>query len=160
PVHKQDLEQCLATIDAYTVWYEKTILGCTSERWLALHTTEDFYDWLEASAAHRHSVVGVFTRFSRSIGLPQTGKATPHLLSAGCYYDPEKWHPPFQERHCLQPAGFYNGDTHHRALLTPRYRRACALFLVYRPGRWTPSVGERDQARPHNRRRAIQLCQS
>ena len=34
------------------------------------------------------------------------------MLSAGCYYDPEKWHPPFQERHCLQPAGFYNGDTH------------------------------------------------
>ena len=28
PVRQADLEQCLATIDAYTRWYEKTILGC------------------------------------------------------------------------------------------------------------------------------------
>lgn len=107
PLHKQDLEQALATIDAYTGWYEKTILGCTSECWLALRTTEDFDAWLEASADHNKSVVGIFTRFGRSIGLPQTGRGTPHLLSAGCYYDPDKWHPPFQERQCLQPAGFY-----------------------------------------------------
>src|SRR5262249_55091432 len=91
PVHQQDLEQCLATIDAYTTWYEQTILGCTSECWLALHTMDDFYGWLEASADHHNSVIGVFTRFGRSIGLPQTGKGTPHLLSAGCYYDPDKW---------------------------------------------------------------------
>ena len=112
PVHTAALEQCLAAMDTYAGWYEKTILGCTSECWLALQTLDDFYGWLEASAAHLNSVVGVFTRFGRSIGLPQTGKGTPHLLSAGCYYDPEKWSPPFQERHCVQPAGFYNGNTH------------------------------------------------
>jgi hydrogenase large subunit len=111
PPTKPQLVACLAAIDAYTAWYEKAILGCSAAQWLSLTTVEDFYAWLEASAAHWNSTMGVFTRFGRSIGLRQTGKGTPHLLSAGCYYDPEKWHPPFRERQCLQPAGFYNAAT-------------------------------------------------
>jgi hydrogenase large subunit len=53
----------------------------------------------------------VFTRFGRSIGLHRTGRGTPHLLSSGCYYDPQKWAAPYVERHLLQPAGLYNGET-------------------------------------------------
>ena len=29
----------------------------------------------------------------------------------GCYYDPEAWQPPFHDRRCLQPAGFYDGES-------------------------------------------------
>jgi hydrogenase large subunit len=112
PLEKSTLVQCLAVMDAYTAWYEEAILGCAAENWLSLQTAEDFYDWLENSATHKNSAVGVLTRFGRSLGLHKTGKGTPHLLSAGGYYNPDKWHPPFQVRHCLQPAGFYNGDTH------------------------------------------------
>ena len=43
--------------------------------------------------------------------MQHTGQGTPNLLSAGCYYDPSLWAPPFEERSCLQPAGFYDGET-------------------------------------------------
>jgi len=92
-------------------WYEKAVLGCSSERWLTLKTVDDFHDWLEESESHRNSAVGLFTRFGRSIGLHQTGEGSSNLLSFGCYYDSEKWQPPFAERSCLGAAGFYDGET-------------------------------------------------
>jgi uptake hydrogenase large subunit len=107
----ESLAACLTAIDAYTEWYEQVVLGCSSEQWLALRTMDDFFAWLDEDEAHQRSAVGVFTRFGRALGLHQTGLGTPHLLSAGCYYDPEQWRPPFAERHCLLPAGFYNGQT-------------------------------------------------
>jgi Ni,Fe-hydrogenase I large subunit len=102
------LDECSAAIDAYAEWYERSVLGCTCDEWSALETAEDFDAWLEVPA-HRDSAVGVFTRFGRSIGLEELGKGTPHLLSAGCYYDPDRWQPPFSERPCLQEGGFYDG---------------------------------------------------
>ena len=105
------LEESLSIIDAYATWYEKSVLGCSSERWLSLKTVDDFDDWLDQCDAHRNSAVGLFARFGRSIGLQHTGQGTPNLLSSGCYYDPSMWAPPFEERSCLQPAGFYDGET-------------------------------------------------
>ncbi len=101
------LDECTAAIDAYAEWYERAVLGSTCEEWLALESAEDFERWLEQ---HPDSGVGVFTRFGRSIGLQELGRGTPHLLSAGCYYNPERWQPPFDERPCLQPGGFYDGE--------------------------------------------------
>ena len=102
------LAECSATIDAYANWYEQAVLGCTCEEWLTLETAEDFDAWLEVPA-HRDAAVGVFTEFGRSIGLEKLGKGTRNLLSSGCYYDPERWQPPFRERPCLQAGGFYDG---------------------------------------------------
>ena len=101
------LDECTAAIDAYAEWYERAVLGCTCEEWLALESAEDFDQWLER---HPDSGAGVFARFGRSIGLHELGRGTPHLLSAGCYYEPERWQPPFDERPCLQPGGFYDGE--------------------------------------------------
>jgi len=103
------LTECSTAIDAYAEWYERAVLGCTGEEWLGLETAEDFDAWLEVPA-HRDSALGVFTRFGRSIGLQELGKGTPHLLSMGCYYDPERWQPPFHERLCLQDGGVYDGS--------------------------------------------------
>ena len=110
-LNKLKLVQCLAALESYIGWYEKAVLGCSSGRWLSLKTADDFFHWLEQSEAHRESAVGLYARFGRSIGLHRTGQGTPNLLSSGCYYDPEKWQPPFSERDCLQPAGFYNAET-------------------------------------------------
>jgi hydrogenase large subunit len=75
--------------------------------------------WASSRALAAHSV------------LHQTGLGTPHLLSAGCYYDPEKWRPPFTDRECLQPAGFYNGQTQQvEPFRSKPGRRARALLLV------------------------------
>jgi hydrogenase large subunit len=103
------LDECAAAIDLYEDWYERDVLGCTSAEWLALATAEDFDAWLDAPA-HRESAVGVFARFGRSVGLHELGRGTPNLLSAGTYYDPERWQPPFRERPCLAPGGFYDGE--------------------------------------------------
>jgi uptake hydrogenase large subunit len=110
-LNRSTLLDCLNIIDEHTQWYEKAILGCSSERWLELENTEDVDRWLDEDRAHRDSAVGLFIRFGRSIGLHRTGKGAPNLLSSGCYYDPESWRPPFDERRCLMPAGFYDGET-------------------------------------------------
>jgi hydrogenase large subunit len=105
------LEHYLGIIDEYTRWYEGAILGCSCERWLGLETKEDLERWVEENPAHRDGAAGLFIRFGRSIGLHRTGRGAPNLLSSGCYYDPERWRPPFDERHCLLPGGFYDGET-------------------------------------------------
>jgi hydrogenase large subunit len=102
------LDECSTAIDAYAEWYERAVLGCTCDEWRALESADDFEAWMDVPA-HRDSAVGVFTRFGRSIGLEDSGKGTPHLLSTGCFYDPERWQPPFDERPCLYAGGFYDG---------------------------------------------------
>jgi hydrogenase large subunit len=118
PLSRSKLDECLALVDSYTAWYERSVLGCSSERWLAIKTAEQFNAWLEASESHRNSAVGLLTRFCRSIGLPRTGTATPNLLSHGCYYDPEIWQPASSELRCLLPGGFYNGRTKQTELFS------------------------------------------
>ena len=121
------LAECDAAIDEYVQWYERSVLGCSCEEWLALQDAEDFEAWLELPA-HRESALGVFTRFGRSIGLPQLGAGSPHLLSAGCYYDPERWQPPFSERPCLHPGGFYDGE---RGAIEPFRQELVSEHLRY-----------------------------
>ena len=107
PLDESRLAECAAAIDEYAGWYEDSVLGCTCEKWLSLQSADDFEAWLEA---HADSALGVFTRFGRSIGLCELGAGTPHLLSAGCYYEPERWQPPFAERPTLQRGGVYDGE--------------------------------------------------
>jgi uptake hydrogenase large subunit len=125
PLDEARLDECAAAIDAYAEWYERSVLGGTCDEWLALESADDFEAWLEA---HGDSAVGVFTRFGRSIGLTGLGKGTPHLLSAGCYYDPERWQPPFRERPCLQPGGFYDGE---RDAIEPFRHESVAEHMRY-----------------------------
>jgi uptake hydrogenase large subunit len=102
------LHECDVAIDAYQAWYERSVLGCPSDEWLTLETAEDLASWLEG---HRDSAVGIFATFATSIGLEDLGTGTRDLLSTGCYYDPERWQPPFEERPCLRDGGFYDGET-------------------------------------------------
>jgi hydrogenase large subunit len=111
PLSSSKLRECLSAVESYEAWYERAVLGCAVERWLAIKTVDDFDAWLAESESHRDSAVGVFARFGRSIGLHRTGKGARDLLSSGCYYDPDAWGPPFHDRRCLQSAGFYDGDT-------------------------------------------------
>lgn len=111
PLNKLNLAQSLSAIESYAGWYERSILGCSCERWLSLKTVDDFNHWLEQSRSHKESAVGLFARFGRSIGLHKTGKGTPNLLSSGSYYDPETCDHSLSDRDCLEPAGSYNGET-------------------------------------------------
>ena len=41
-VTAEKLAKCEAAIDEYQAWYEKEVLGCSSDQWLRFETTEDF----------------------------------------------------------------------------------------------------------------------
>ena len=144
PLDASRLDECSAAIDVYAEWYERAILGCTCEEWLSLQSADDFHAWMEVPA-HRESAIGVFTRFGRSIGLHELARGTPHLLSAGCYYDPERWQPPFDERPCLQPGGFYDGD---REAIEPFRTEDVAEHLRYAKLVDPAAPGIRGTARP------------
>ena len=110
-LNKLKLAECLSVIESYIRWYEQSVLGCSSERWLSVDTASKFFEWLDETGSHSKGALGLFARFGRSIGLHKIGKGSANLLSSGSYYDPERWRPPYLDRSCLYPAGFYNGGT-------------------------------------------------
>lgn len=106
---RKELLRALGIVDTYLHWYETSVLGCSSRRWLALRSPGDFEAWLNESPAHRDSAAGLFLRFGRAVGLASLGRGGDRLLSYGAFFDPEGWQPPFAQRRCLRPAGFING---------------------------------------------------
>jgi len=112
PLTLDKLANCLAIIEKYVEWYEREVLGCCRDRWLSLKSVDDFNRWLDESESHRSSGVGLITRFGRSVGLQNVGKGASNLLSAGCYYEPEKWQPPYDNQNVLIAGGFYDAETH------------------------------------------------
>lgn len=60
------LAECTAAIDGDQAWYEREVLGRTSEEWLALETAEDLDEWMEAPAHHDKGCPAFSPRFRRS----------------------------------------------------------------------------------------------
>ena len=77
------LLQCRIIVEHFCSWYERRILGCSIDRWLAIHSVGDLDAWIEESPAHRDSEVGFFIRFSREAGLHTFGKGPNRFLSYG-----------------------------------------------------------------------------
>lgn len=78
-----DLIQCRNIVDVFRRWYEKTVLGCTIERWQELRTAADLDAWLDESPAHRDGIVGFLIRFGRMAGLDRIGAGHGAFLSYG-----------------------------------------------------------------------------
>ena len=156
PLDEARLDECAAAIDAYAEWYERSVLGCTCDEWLALESADDFEAWLEA---HRDSAVGVFTRFGRSIGLNGLGEghAAPAerrlLLRPGALAAAVPRAPVPAARRLLRRRA-----RRDRAVPPRVGRRAHALREARRPGRAPASVGQRDDP-GRLRRRGLQLRQ-
>lgn len=106
---RKELLRAQTILDSYLRWYEDAVLGCASERWLALASGADFQAWLDEREKHRRSAAGLFLRFSRDIGLARLGRGEDKLLSYGAYFDPDHWQPPFAERRCWRRPGFQDG---------------------------------------------------
>lgn len=99
-ISAEKLAHCAAAIDEYQSWYETAVLGCSTEQWLGLQTTEQFLGWLEQ---HPDSGAGLYAGFGRSIGLHQLGQGSANLLSGGCYPRPDS-------TGFLLPGGYVHGE--------------------------------------------------
>lgn len=83
------LLQCRLIVEHFTRWYERSILGCSLERWQAIKSVADLDEWLTESPDHRNSDVGFFIRFAREAGLDSMGVGPNRFLSYGSLRLPE-----------------------------------------------------------------------
>ncbi|MBF0260174.1 MAG: nickel-dependent hydrogenase large subunit, partial [Desulfamplus sp.] len=81
--------QCKMITENFTRWYEKRVLGCSIERWNAIKSLSDLYQWIDESEDHRESEVGFFLRFAMKAGLDNVGKGTENFISFGNLLMPE-----------------------------------------------------------------------
>ncbi len=109
--NRRRLLEAMAILDSYQRWYEQRILGCSSDRWLALASLADVEAWLTERPEHHDSPAGLFLRIARAIGLERLGPGSGNLLSFGVYHDPDGWQPPFSNHRALRPAGFHRAET-------------------------------------------------
>ncbi|MDP4027794.1 MAG: nickel-dependent hydrogenase large subunit [Gallionella sp.] len=77
------LLQCLQIVRSYRQWYERRVLGCSIERWLAVDSRAALDTWLDESDAQRDSEVGFLLRFGREFGLDNIGRGNEAFLSCG-----------------------------------------------------------------------------
>ncbi len=77
------LLQCRIIVERFCSWYERSILGCSIDRWLAIQSVSDLDAWLDESPSHQESEVGFFIRFSRQAGMHTLGKGPNRYLSYG-----------------------------------------------------------------------------
>ncbi len=78
-----DLLQCRHLLAGFRQWYEREILGCSLERWLAIRGRAELEAWLDECPAHQDGAVGFFLRFGRRIGLDRIGAGHDRYLSVG-----------------------------------------------------------------------------
>jgi hydrogenase large subunit len=77
--------QCRIIIDRFRTWYERSILGCSIDRWREVRSIDDLYAWLLEKESHRDSEVGFFLRFARQADLDRYGRGPNRFLSFGSY---------------------------------------------------------------------------
>ncbi len=77
------LLQCRMIVDRFRSWYERSVLGCSIERWQEVRSISDLAAWLNEHPSHRESEVGFFVRFSRKAHLSSLGRGPNRFLSFG-----------------------------------------------------------------------------
>lgn len=92
-------------INKLTRWYETAVIGDTLENWLSLSKSDVFFEGLEKDSNKANSALGLFTRFSRTIGLHQIGFGSASMISFGAVSDPLN-----PKAHAMQ-AGVFDGDS-------------------------------------------------
>ena len=78
-----NLLQCLQIVRSYRQWYERRVLGCSIERWLAVDSCAALDAWLDENGAQRESEVGFLLRFGREFGLDTIGRGNEAFMSCG-----------------------------------------------------------------------------
>jgi hydrogenase large subunit len=82
--------QCRIILERFRSWYERSMLGCSIERWQAVRSRNDLDIWLDEKPSHRDSEVGFFIRYARQAGLHAFGKGPARFLSYGNFTLPRE----------------------------------------------------------------------
>ncbi len=108
------LQQCKHLLRGYRTWYERTILGCTIERWQGVRSHGELAAWLEERPAHRDSELGLLLRHGRKLGLNAAGRGPGRFLSFGAFDLPPdtKLRVPMGARQLINP-GFVKDNQVH-----------------------------------------------
>ncbi|MFC1811066.1 nickel-dependent hydrogenase large subunit [Thermodesulfobacteriota bacterium] len=105
-----DLLQCRLLLTQFRNWYEKRILGCSIERWLAVSSGAELDAWLEEKETHQKGDLGFYIRFARSIGLDKVGRGHANFVSYGSFDLPESTEVrSLKDGSRFIPAGFAQG---------------------------------------------------
>jgi len=104
-----DLLQCKMIFEHFRKWYERSILGCSIERWQAVTSASALDEWLEESPEHRDSEIGFFLRFARQAGLATIGRGHSRFLSFGGLELPQQTRVTGMDGR-LVPAGYVIGQ--------------------------------------------------
>jgi len=67
-------------LDGYTDWFERRVIGGDLENWMAIETQEAYLNWADKNV---NTIAGLFTKFSRAIGLHLHTGGSQNLLSYG-----------------------------------------------------------------------------
>lgn len=103
----QDLTQCHFILKQFRTWYERSVLGCSLERWHSVQGESDLNTWLNEKKTHRHSLLGFYLRTAHSTGLHKIGQGHDNFISFGAFDMPEDSDvEPFGSTDQYLPAGF------------------------------------------------------
>lgn len=80
-----DTLKCRSILAHFKSWYERSILGCSSERWAQITTLDELDAWLDEKAEHHNSEVGFFIRFAKQAKLEALGRGHCNFISYGSY---------------------------------------------------------------------------
>jgi len=75
-----DLRQCQMLLSEFRRWYEKSILGCSVERWQQVKSAAQLDSWLEEES-HFESDLGFLIRCGREFGLDRMGSGHESFLA-------------------------------------------------------------------------------
>ncbi|MBF0232820.1 MAG: nickel-dependent hydrogenase large subunit [Desulfamplus sp.] len=105
-----DMLQCTIVFKQFRQWYEKSILGCTLERFSLIKSESELNDWFDESEIHQKSHLGFYIRFARMANMISLGKGHGNFISYGTFDIPEtSTDPTFSYQNRFMPAGFSEG---------------------------------------------------
>jgi len=112
-VKRSEISTCRYLLDSFQAYYERSVLGCSLERWLQIESLADLDAWLDEAPAHRDSDLGFFLRFGREIGLDRIGRSHGNYLCYGQLDIPaqSRVRGRGNDEKQLVPGGFHHGGS-------------------------------------------------
>jgi uptake hydrogenase large subunit len=108
------IQKAFALLERYRrEWLEPQWLGCSLERYLAIHSWEGLLAWLDEADTHRNSDLGLALRAALAFGLDKMGSGAGKHLGYGAFWGGTAGGMVSPEHHLLAvqlPGGYLDND--------------------------------------------------